>query len=441
MKIGVLEPQRSPQRGWSEVRLNRDIRFSTAALESYAFSTWEPVVFDAMVVAASIEYADVSCRRPSHGWPRWLSIRVPVDDPARWKAAAVSGALRDAVQFLTGDYWSVEFVQRQGGLQEPAGDRFHLFPPSKAVLAYSEGMDSLAVAALARARLGNDVVRVRVGGKGDASDANGRPFVSVPYRVTVKARHREATLRSRGLKFALISGLAAYLTRANRVIIPESGQGALGPPIVSVGHAYPDYRSHPRFTLRMERLWEALLGQSISYEFPRLWYTKAETLATYVALDGDEGWRSTKSCWRDSRWSSVGGSWRHCGVCAACMLRRVSVHAAGLSELPETYVCTDMRAATLRSAVDPRFKRLTPAYREYAIAGIMHMDDLADMAESGVRRIVRRHATSLARVLRPDGDTEDRLVGLLERHRQEWRSYLRSLGPGSFVKHWVRSDP
>ena len=95
-----------------------------------------------------------------------------------------------AVQFVTGDHWSINFSGRKGGLQNSAGDRLDLFPPSKAVLAYSDGLDSLAVAGLAKACLGDDVVRVRLGGKGDAKNASGRPFVSVPYRV--RAERREA---------------------------------------------------------------------------------------------------------------------------------------------------------------------------------------------------------------------------------------------------------
>ena len=347
--------------------------------------------------------------------------------------------LLDALEFVTGDHWSIRFLRRTRQLEHAGGDRFPLFPPSKAVLAYSEGLDSLAVAGLAKACLGDDVVRVRLGGKGDAKNASGRPFVSVPYRV--RAKRHEPTAMSRGFKFTMISGLAAYLTGANKVIVPESGQGALGPCLVSVGHAYHDYRNHPLFTRRMERFLEALLEQPVRYHFPRLWYTKGETLARYVAIDGDGIWRFTRSCWRDSRWSSVRGSRRHCGVCAACMLRRVSVHAAGLSEDPETYVCTDMSAATIESAVDPDFKHLNNAYRNYAIAGVRHMDDLAEMADRGPRRrIVRRHAAVLRRVLRPtgDGDAEELLIRLLERHADEWKRYLNSLGAGSFVQNWIR---
>lgn len=437
LRVAVCGPEGPPHNGWLPCELNQNIQFSTAALESYACSKWEPVIFDAMLVAASVEFTDLSRRRPALEWTRCLSIRIPVSDRNRWEAPAVKDRLLDALEFVTGDRWSIQFVERKEDWKKPEGDRLALFPPSKAVLAYSEGMDSLAVAGLTKARVGDDVVRVRLGGAGSVSNASGRPSVAIPYRV--KASRAEATAMSRGFKFAMISGLAAYLTGANMVIVPESGQGALGPPLVSVGHAHRDYRSHPRFARRMERFLAALLEQPIRYRFPRLWCTKGETLARYVAIDGDDAWRSTKSCWRDSRWSSVGGSWRHCGVCAACMLRRMSVHAAGLSEDPETYVCTEMSAATLESAVDPDFKHLNTAYREYAIAGVRHMDDLAGMADGGARRrIVRRHAASLRRVLPLTGDSEERLIRLLERHAYEWKRYLNSIGASSFVQNWIR---
>ena len=336
-KVAVCELGGSPPSGWLTCELERDIRFSTEHLESYACSGWEPVIFDAMLVAASVEFADRSCRRSSRRWARRLAIRIPVDDPARWRSPAVADALLDALRFVTGDHWSVEFSQREHSSHEPMGDRLSLFDASAAVLAYSEGMDSLAVAGLAKSCLGDDVVRIRLCRRSHAANGIGDPDVSIPYQVRV-ARTYESSAMSRGFKFATLSGIAAYLTRANRVIIPESGQGSLGPPLVTVGHGYPDYRNHPEFTRRMERFFRALLDAQVTYEFPRLWHTKGETLARYAATASDELWRTTKSCWKSNRWSSVRGSWRHCGVCAACLLRRVSVHAAGLDEDPETYM-------------------------------------------------------------------------------------------------------
>jgi hypothetical protein len=117
------------------------------------------------------------------------------------------------------------------------------------------------------------------------------------------------------------------------------------------------------------------------------------------------------------------------------MLRRVSVHAAGLIEKPEVYVATDISAVSLDEAVDKRFTKMSNAFREYAIAGILHMDHLADMAEPDVKR----HAALIAPPLNLSSeDAENQLIGLLRNHSQEWRNYLDSLGEQSFVNKLVR---
>ena len=439
--VDVVGPAGRALRGWTPFVFKRDFDFSTTGLESYALSAWEDVIFDAMVVAAAVEYADSVSRRWRSHWARRLSIRIPVHDPDRWGAPAVSNALHDALGFVTGDRWSIQFVRRRC-CPGAAPERYLSLPvQTEAVQAYSDGMDSLAVAGILRAKLGDRLVRVRVGGKRPSGTKRGDAFTAVPYRVVVKRSNREPTARSRGFKFALIAGIAAYLTGARRVVFPESGQGALGPRLVNVGDSYPDYRNHPLFTRRMEQFLRALLHTDIEYEFPRLWNTKGETLAEFVALGDDGSWRTTKSCWRNNRWSSVNGSWRNCGICAACMLRRVSVYAAGLSEAPDTYVCTDMRAETLERAVDPDFTRMTGAYRDYGIAGVLHMDHLAAMARRDFRPFVARHASLLARPLgHSRHQTQELLQQLLDRHAEEWSRYLGSLGAHSFVRQLVRGN-
>jgi hypothetical protein len=441
-EIDIIEQGCRPKKGRAALRLDRDLSFSTTSLESYAFARWEPVIFDAMVVAAAIEYGDRIVRRPPRGWARRISIRVPVHDPDRWRAREVSEALKDTIEFLTGDYWSISFVKRRGKVPSPPQHYLNLLVPTKAVLPYSDGMDSRAVAGIVGASLGAGLVRVRVGSKSWDRPKNGNghePFTTVPYDVPCNMPNRDATSRSRGFKFALISSIAAYLTDAEEVIVPESGQGAIGPALITVGHAYPDYRNHPLFTKRMERFVRALLNKEIRYVFPRIWNTKGETLHEYVAVSGDNDWASTRSCWQNNRWSSVNGKLRQCGVCAACMLRRVSVHAAGLIESADSYICTDMAAETLEAAVDPNFTRFTPAFREYAIARVLHMDHLADMALEDARPAVRRHALLLGSALGiPTREAEERLIDLLQRHAKEWKSYMDSLGAQSFVKHWAR---
>jgi hypothetical protein len=225
--IDVVEPGHRARKGRVCFDLGRDVQFSTAGLESYAFARWEPVIYDAMVVAAAIEYGDRILKRPTGGWARSISIRIPVDTPDRWNAPAVSTALQDAAEFLTGDYWSLEFVRRSRQAPSPSQDYLSLPVKTQAVLSYSDGMDSRAVAGIVGHALGGRLVRVRVVSKGweRKNVKNREPFTTVPYDVPCNMPNRETSARSRGFKFAMISGIAGYLADADEIVIPESGQG------------------------------------------------------------------------------------------------------------------------------------------------------------------------------------------------------------------------
>lgn len=441
--IDVVEPGRDPRPERVAFDIGRDLRFSTAALESYAFARWEPVVHDLMVLAAAIEFSDRVVKRPPRGWARHISLQVPVHDPSLWNNHEVAGSLQDAVEFLTGDYWSITFIKRRKSAKGLSAELLNLTVPTEAILAYSDGMDSRAVGGLESARLGDKLVLVRVGTKtSDKPLPNGKrvPFTAVPYDVPTNMKHRETSARSRGFKFSVISGIAAYLTDASQILIPESGQGSIGPAILTVGHSYPDFRNHPLFARRMERFFAALLGKDIRYAFPRIWNTKGETLAAFALIDKDESWKGTKSCWRNNQWSSVDGKWRHCGVCAACMLRRVSVHAAGLTEPSDTYLCPDLTAPSLKASADPRFEKVNRAFEEYAIAGVLHMDHLADLSRADDRSQLRIHAATLGPAMELSSvDAEERLAALFKQHASEWGNYIDSLGSNSFIRQWAQA--
>lgn len=441
--IDVVEPGRRARKARTKLELNHHIKFSTAGLESYAFARWEPMIYDAMVVAATIECGDRMLKRPDQGWPRKLSLRIPVHDPNRWQADEVAKPLRDTLEFLTGDYWLIEFSKRSTKARGPSQDYLKLPTETKAIIAYSDGMDSRAVASILDKSLGDGLVRVRVGStKWDYAEHSSKriPFAMVPYETPPgREFKRESTARSRGFKFTLISAIAAYLTDADEVVIPESGQGAIGPALLAVGHAYPDLRNHPLFTVRMQQFIGALLGRKIKFLHPRIWHTKGETLCESVKVSKDHNLGDTRSCWRDNRWSSINGKRRQCGVCAACMLRRVAVHAAKLTEPGDTYIAHAMKAPTLDKAVVPKFSKLTEAFREYAIAGFLHMDHLADLANDESAPSTRTHAVLLARALGLSLDeAHTRLRRMLSRHAAEWKSYVKFLGPNSYLTQWMR---
>jgi hypothetical protein len=238
----------------------------------------------------------------------------------------------------------------------------------------------------------------------------------------------------------VISGIAAYLSGATQIIVPESGQGALGPSLVPVGQSYEDYRSHPAFTVRMERFFDGLFAKSITFSFPQIWYTKGETLRRFMDECGDDQWVATRSCWQQSRQVGVDGKRRQCGVCAACMLRRMSIHAAGGIEPDDQYVWENLGASSLEAGVAPGFAstRITKAMHEYAIAGVLHLDHLAGLRRpsAGPSRDVYCHqlgqAIGLDRSL-----VREKLDRLIDQHAREWSAFVSSLGLKSFVRHWA----
>ncbi|HYR30103.1 MAG TPA: 7-cyano-7-deazaguanine synthase [Thermoanaerobaculia bacterium] len=444
--IDVVEPGQRTRRGAQRCEIGVDLKFSTDSLESYFFARWEPVAYDALLVAAAVEFADVTSRRPAFQWRRHLDVRVPVHDPDRWGSPAVSRSLHDALSFLTGDEWAIHFYARKDEEAAPRQSLLTLAPDVEAVIPYSNGLDSRAVAALLSREMRGALVRVRLGLV--ASNGHVVPhreaFTRVPYRVHAPRGARcESSGRSRGFKFAVVSAIAAFLAGAKTIVVPESGQGALGPALVPVGHAYEDYRSHPLFTRRMEVFVEALFGANVAFTFPRIWMTKGETLREYVTTCADASWASTRSCWQQSRHISVAGKARQCGICAACILRRMSVHAAGLEESREHFVWEDLSAPSFEAGVAKSFDRakMTERMREYAIAGALHMDHLAALPSSKANAArLRVAAFQLSQAVGlAQAESRARIDRLLSQHAEEWAAFVRSLGPDSFISKWAGS--
>ena len=92
------------------------------------------------------------------------------------------------------------------------------------MIAYSDGSDSRCVSKVSGN--GSDAVCVRVTKHHHVPKAGDEPFDQIPFRVEVPSSRR-SSLRSRGFKFAAVTAIAAHFT-GDRIVVPESGQGALG---------------------------------------------------------------------------------------------------------------------------------------------------------------------------------------------------------------------
>src|ERR1700733_11119717 len=84
LRVQVLEPRVYARRHWMPCRIGRHVEFTTDKLESYCVASWEPVIYDAMLVAAAVEFADRTLKRPALNWQREFHLIIPVHEPARW---------------------------------------------------------------------------------------------------------------------------------------------------------------------------------------------------------------------------------------------------------------------------------------------------------------------------------------------------------------------
>lgn len=417
-------------------QIEEDIEFDTRALETYCFSNWEPIIYDAVLLAAAIDLADRITRRPAFGWGRRFDLQIPVHDRDRW-SGNTTVLLNDALSYLTGDRWNVGFKSRKHPALVPPQTNLCIPDAESSILPFSDGLDSRIVSTLLEQKEGRKVIRVRLGPDSDRKRVP-QAFAAIPYKVkSGKFRFVESSCRSRGFKFALMGGIAAYLVKASEILVPESGQGAIGPALVAVGQAYEDYRNHPTFTKKMELFLGEIFKHKVRFAFPRIWQTKGETLREFVHYTSAP-WRDTRSCWQQSRQAAVDGRRRQCGVCAACMLRRMSVHAAGQTESRTTYVWEDLSASEFKNGAALGFNAITSALRQYAIAGTLHLRHLSELSASGDQESTRRrHAKSIAPLLGISHEVAvEKMSRLLDQHAQEWKGFTQSLGEESFIVQW-----
>lgn len=433
----VIEKGQKPGRSDAvTAEVGRHIRFNAAVLGTFDVKGCEPLHYDILVLCAAVEFADRRWKRPL-GWRRVLDVNVPVVDLKSWQKPEVMKSLHSVLNHLTGDTWQFTFVQANNispiGLQQMPLD----FGESKTfAVAYSNGLDSRAVSALS----GNEKqgVCIRVAGSRQHRKSGDSYFTQIPFRVK-GYRSNESSFRSRGFQFAAVTAIAAQLSSVPRIIVPESGQGALGPVLLPLHNIYADYRNHPTFFRKMERFIKALQGYQVRFEQPRLWSTKGQTLQAFLDIAGksEQHLTSTHSCWQTRRIVNVGGR-KQCGLCAACLLRRLSLHAAGVKEAPGTYVVSELAAS---DAIDAMSIIPQQADRdimiEYGSVGARHLQHLADM--SGLPDDdLRVHASQISAAT---GETYEetlkKLRTMLVTHAEEWRAFLSAQGEQSFLKSWM----
>jgi hypothetical protein len=239
------------------------------------------------------------------------------------------------------------------------------------------------------------------------------------------------------------AAVAAAQSEGDIVVIPESGQGSLGPWLTVTGQESPDIRTHPIFTSALAKVLEPILGRRIRFEHPHLWETKGQTLSRLVTHGLQSGWQDTFSCAVQVRHQQTPGRRLQCGLCPNCLLRRQSLWAAGLNEPDNEY---DYRSGP--SEDESHDSKESKALRRRVAEGLLSLIEFAQLksvplfTKTADRQIARFATAVQADVndlfprnvqLKYEGMAK-RTGDVVENHRHELINYLASRPSGSLMR-------
>jgi hypothetical protein len=437
----ALEAHQS-ETGNSVCVLERDVKFRRSRLEQFCWEKLQPIDVDLLVLASVVASADRAARRDGSRWSRDISLSVPVHEPGIWNAASVAPAFADALRFLTGDCWHLEFRKR---IRKDA-ESLQLFLPkaarsdSPAILPYSGGLDSFLELQRLRADPKQASLFVVTTENGSETKEIARGTVSgdvsragVPVEIGL-VPHAEMTYRSRTFLFYSVGAIAWKLTSGSRIIVAENGQGSVGPSVVQFGNEHPYRATHPGFTSRLSIALERIWGRRPKFEHPHVWRTKASALRL-VGANALLGWEKTRSCSRNLARHKGSGVPRQCGVCGNCLLRRSSASVAlGHGGTAKEYAWWDLNADTLADAAHGRVATTDNDLRIASFAVLSQKHLAAAAAFEGTHPTLDRASHELAIGLGiPKPEAAKYLTSFLTDHRRDWVAFLSTLSPDGWV--------
>lgn len=396
-----------------------------------------PPALDLLDIASAVYLTDVAAPRGrNERWVRELQIAVPVREPGFWGERAAE--LTYLLYVLTRDRVDFEFTPLTAAAEHPVAAAATA-AGADCISLLSGGLDSLAGAVMllrtGRQPLfvghqsGNPAVRSAQGAVRERLErlapgqshfvevglhggGNGRTVFPFP-----PPRQREPSQRSRSFMFMSLALAAAHGQGVAETYIFENGILTMALPLSEARVGGMSTRStHPRVVALMNDL-ARRAGLGCELTNPFLYQTKAELIRDLLrpVLSPFEIQR-TVSCW------ATGRSSRQCGGCIACLIRRLSMLAAGLPDEayaidvlgdPSRYLGTDAYAnlvdllglcARYRMANEGELLLALPELLDLAAAGVDLYEVIAMYRRFSeeVAAVVKEHFPQVVPLLQPD---------------------------------------
>lgn len=417
----------------------RDFQINHRAISEAIMRPLTSRMVDLLRISASIYFLDRLIprdrRHGPRGWIRTISYSLEVQEPDFWTASPVRELLHEALNFVSGDRWNLEFRQSDVlpgsayACQQSIDP--HFLGETRRVFLYSGGLDSatglakqmvesprvmnLAVTIQHRTDLGG-TVKEQLRRLAVHTGADFIPVV-VPFEMGAPkslGQAEETSQRTRSFLFVATGGIVAAAAGSSELELYESGVGAINVPLLAGMEGSQATRSaHPRFLKLMSRLLEQVVGHRLEVRLPFMAMTKGDLAKDVDKLVLQELAQSTISCAHFPVRLEKGDKWKSCGVCPACIFRRVALHAAGITEPGDVYQ---------HDLFSVPSSPLPPKKLRYLTAYLLLVDSLRELDAGELPLLVTQHLRG-TNLLQP-GESPQAYLDLFRRYRSDWYGLL-----------------
>lgn len=426
--------RRDLDREVTELHAGEHFRVGIDRFESFFGGHIPTRLIDLLRIASAVHVIDRLAKRRQRDqrryWSRTLGVTIGALEPEFWSEQAVRQALTDTIEFLSDDTWELAFEKDDRRRAHEVQSHLFVPPPDSRVCLYSGGLDSAAGLGV---QIGSDpgrpVLPVTIwhqpGQRKLVLNQHGyfvserkatiTPLVvkAVLQRKSIHpALREESTQRSRAFLFLAGGAAAAAMVGGSRVEIYESGIGAINLPLMAGMVGSRTTRSvHPEFLARMAHLVGLVLDRPIGFVLPFAANTKGQMIGKLAGLGLGGVIPMTASC---IHYPLCEPGHKQCGVCPACLFRRQSILAAGLSEPPGTYKFDAFGSAEAANQIHDKQRRYLKAFLDQ----VVQLDEVSPDAPLPSR--FRRHLIGTG--ILAHAEPHESIARLLCDYRDEWRS-------------------
>lgn len=344
-----------------------------------------PEAQDLIDFATAIFHLDKICPRDEREqWIRKIHLKIGLRNPDRFNE--IADELKWALTILGGDNFSFEItrIPTTAPITRTTPKRIRDWGRLTDVVLLSGGQDSFAGAATVLENHNSNPLLLRVNTRdksnlkeitGRLSHASNRNLAFYSQTVgslndeTQTSKKRETSQRLRSFYFLAIGSVLAQAHQVNRLHINENGIMAIHLPIDPArSSTFSTRTAYPFYLHLFQNITRKWLDHPIEIKNAFALFTKTEVIQECQRLGLSEGFEKTVSCAHSATVQQTvkrqaskeylmanEATDLHCGYCFPCVLRRVSMWRAGLTNYDVEYATDPFKVLIDGTADDYSF--------------------------------------------------------------------------------------